>query len=59
MDVLELHLMRYKLVFQVVLGELKGQGLKITSKSLWDTEFDNYSSYTFKNVTRPYHKFFA
>ena len=32
------------------MGEYKGQGLKITSKSLWDVEFDNYASYTFKNV---------
>ena len=47
---IEIPMCRYKLVFQVVLGEYKGQGLKITSKSLWDVEFDNYASYTFKNV---------
>ena len=37
---------RYKFVVQVVLGEIKNQGLKITSKCLWDTNSDNYASYT-------------
>lgn len=41
---------RYKLVVQVVLGEIKGQGLKIASKCLWDPNFDNWASYTFTNV---------
>jgi len=45
-----LQMARYKLIFQLVLGELKGQGLKITSKSLWDVEYDNYASYTYTNV---------
>ena len=31
------------------MGALKGQGLKITSKCLWDTNSDNYTSYTYKN----------
>ena len=51
---IEIPMCRYKLLFQVVLGEFKGQGLKITSKSLWDVEFDNYASYTFKNVRNRY-----
>ena len=33
-----------------MLGELKGQGLKVTSKSLWDIEHDNHASYTYRNV---------
>lgn len=41
---------RYKIVVQVVLGEIKGQGLKIASKCLWDPNFDNWASYTFTNV---------
>eukprot|EP00330_Aristerostoma_sp_ATCC50986_P011935 CAMPEP_0114582262 /NCGR_PEP_ID=MMETSP0125-20121206/6288_1 /TAXON_ID=485358 ORGANISM="Aristerostoma sp., Strain ATCC 50986" /NCGR_SAMPLE_ID=MMETSP0125 /ASSEMBLY_ACC=CAM_ASM_000245 /LENGTH=123 /DNA_ID=CAMNT_0001775129 /DNA_START=34 /DNA_END=402 /DNA_ORIENTATION=+ len=38
---------RYKLAIQVTIGEMKGQGLKISSKCLWDPAFDNYASYTF------------
>ena len=40
---------RYKLGFQVMLGENKGQGIRIASKSLWDKNFDNYASYTLTN----------
>ena len=42
---------RYKLVVQVVIGEIKNQGLKITSKCLWDTNSDNYASYTHRTET--------
>ena len=42
---------RYKYVVQVVLGEIKQQGLKITSKCLWDVNSDNYASYTFRTET--------
>jgi tctex1 domain-containing protein 2 len=34
---------------QVIYGELKGQGMRIASKSLWDPNFDNWASYTFTN----------
>lgn len=40
---------RYKLGIQVIFGELKGQGLRVASKSLWDPKFDNWASYTFTN----------
>ena len=40
---------RYKLGVQVILGELKGQGLRLASKSLWDPKFDNWASHTFTN----------
>jgi Tctex-1 family. len=46
----EVRLDRYKLAIQVVMGEIKGQGLRITSKCLWDPNFDNWASYTFSNV---------
>ena len=39
---------RYKFIVQVVFGELKGQGLRITSKCLWNPNYDNYVSYTYK-----------
>ena len=41
---------RYKLVVQVVIGEIKGQGLRVMSKCLWDDQFDNYATYTYKDV---------
>ena len=40
---------RYKFIVQVVLGEIKGQGLRIASKCLWNPDFDNYVSYTHQN----------
>ncbi len=40
---------RYKLAVQVFFGEMKGQGLRIGSKCLWDQNFDNWASYTFTN----------
>jgi len=39
---------RYKFIVQVVFGELKGQGLRIASKCLWNANYDNYVSYTFQ-----------
>lgn len=45
----ELKMPRYKLGVQVILGELKGQGFRLASKSLWDPKFDNWASYTFTN----------
>nr|7K58_O Chain O, Dynein light chain 2A [Tetrahymena thermophila]7K5B_O Chain O, Dynein light chain 2A [Tetrahymena thermophila] len=38
---------RYKIGVQVVFGEIKGQGLRIASKCLWDVQNDNYASYTY------------
>jgi len=35
-----------------VIGEVKGQGAYIASRCLWDTETDNYSSFSMKNVSR-------
>lgn len=42
---------RYKLVCQVVLGEMKDQGVRVTSRCLWDPDSDNYASAYFKNVS--------
>lgn len=30
---------------------MKGQGLRISSKCLWDPAFDNYASYTYTTVS--------
>jgi len=45
----ELNMPRYKFVLQSVIGEVKGQGAYIASRCLWDTETDNYASFSFKN----------
>ncbi|XP_034387083.1 tctex1 domain-containing protein 2 isoform X1 [Cyclopterus lumpus] len=41
---------RYKLVVQVVIGEQRGQGVKMSSRSLWDADTDNYAEDVFMNV---------
>ena len=41
---------RYKIAIKVVLGEIKGEGVRVTSKCLWDVQFDNYASYSYANV---------
>jgi len=46
----ELNIPRYKIVVQVTIGEVKSQGVRVASRCLWDTESDNYASYSFKNV---------
>jgi hypothetical protein len=36
-------------VVQVTIGEVHGQGVRIASRCLWDTETDNHASSTFQN----------
>ncbi|XP_063748420.1 dynein light chain Tctex-type protein 2B isoform X1 [Eleginops maclovinus] len=40
---------RYKLVVQVVIGEQRGQGVKMSSRTLWDADTDNYAEDVFIN----------
>ena len=47
---LELNYDRYKIVVDVTIGEVKGQGVRCASRCLWDTETDSYATGTFKNV---------
>ncbi|CAG0914699.1 unnamed protein product [Notodromas monacha] len=47
--VLKLPYKRYKYVVQVVIGEQRGSGVKLTSRCLWDLDTDNYSSDVFLN----------
>ena len=35
---------------QAVIGELGGQGVRVTSKCLWDSDNDNFASFTYVNV---------
>ncbi|PHJ18687.1 tctex-1 family protein [Cystoisospora suis] len=37
---------RFKIVVQVVIVENSGQGIRVSSKSLWDVNLDNWASYT-------------
>jgi len=41
---------RYKLAVQVIVGENKGQGVRVTSKCLWDPTIDNSATYTYLDV---------
>ena len=47
---LEISTPRYKIIVQVTLGEMKDQGVRSTSRCLWDPSTDNYASSSFKNV---------
>merc|ERR1712010_261238 len=47
----ECNIPRYKIVCQVTLGEMKDQGVRVTSRCLWDPDTDNYSSAYFTNET--------
>ena len=42
---------RHKIIVQSVVGEKAGQGLKIASKSLWHSEYDNSATYTYETVS--------
>eukprot|EP01028_Stygiella_incarcerata_P003151 TRINITY_DN15_c0_g1_i2.p1 TRINITY_DN15_c0_g1~~TRINITY_DN15_c0_g1_i2.p1 ORF type:complete len:131 (+),score=35.34 TRINITY_DN15_c0_g1_i2:130-522(+) len=39
----------YKIVVQVTIGQLRGQGGRITSRCLWDKDNDNFVSVSVKN----------
>lgn len=40
---------RYKLIVQVTLGQKKGQAMRLVSRSLWDTDNDNYATSYYEN----------
>jgi hypothetical protein len=48
MEVKQLNIPRYKVVVQVTIGEVKDQGVRVTSRCLWDTGTDNYASMSYK-----------
>ena len=45
----ELALPRYKLVVQVVIGEQRGQGVRMGSRQFWDADTDSCASETYAN----------
>ncbi|XP_037326649.1 dynein light chain Tctex-type protein 2B isoform X2 [Pungitius pungitius] len=40
---------KYKLVVQVVIGEQRGEGVKMSSKCFWDADTDNHAEDLFIN----------
>jgi hypothetical protein len=40
---------RYKLICVVYMGQLKNQGMRIASRCLWNTEFDNVAEASYRN----------
>ena len=40
---------RYKVVVQVVIGEQRGEGVRMGTRCLWDADTDNYASDVFMN----------
>ncbi|XP_063352342.1 dynein light chain Tctex-type protein 2B isoform X2 [Pelmatolapia mariae] len=40
---------KYKLVVQVVIGEQRGQGVKMSSRCFWDADADSYAEDVFMN----------
>lgn len=45
----ELNLPRYKYLVQVVIGEQRGEGVRMGCRCFWDSNTDNYASETFVN----------
>uniref|UniRef100_A0A4W5QAL3 Dynein light chain Tctex-type 2B n=1 Tax=Hucho hucho TaxID=62062 RepID=A0A4W5QAL3_9TELE len=42
---------RYKLVVQVVIGEQRGEGVKMAARCFWDSDTDSYAQDIFMNVS--------
>lgn len=43
----ELNYSRYKIIAKVLIGEQRGEGVRVATRCLWDPESDNYASSTF------------
>eukprot|EP00741_Cyanophora_paradoxa_P006127 tig00000944_g5942.t1 len=42
---------RHKLVVQVIVGEMKGQGIRVASRCLWDVKTDDFASHSYSNAS--------
>jgi tctex1 domain-containing protein 2 len=40
---------RYKYMVQVVVGEQRGEGIRVGCRTLWDSDTDAYANATFMN----------
>eukprot|EP00049_Salpingoeca_infusionum_P025846 m.22141 g.22141 ORF g.22141 m.22141 type:complete len:122 (-) comp8358_c0_seq2:201-566(-) len=47
----ELELPRYKYVVQAVIGEKRGEGVKVGARCLWDSDTDNVAQNSYVNDT--------
>lgn len=47
----ECNVPRYKIVVQVTIGQMRDQGVRVTSRCLWDITTDNYASISYQNET--------
>ena len=45
----EMRIPRYKIICLVHIGKLGKQAMRVGSRCLWDTNFDTYTSYEYKN----------
>jgi hypothetical protein len=45
-----LKIVRYKYLVQVVMGEQKGEGIRVGTRTFWDSDTDKFASETFVNV---------
>lgn len=45
----ELNLERYKFVVQVVIGEQRGEGVRMGARCFWDDNTDSYAQEVFQN----------
>jgi hypothetical protein len=48
-SVKQLNMPRYKIVVQVALGQMKDQAVRVSSRCLWSSGTDNYSSANYSN----------
>lgn len=46
----DLELPRYKFVVQVVVGEQRGEGVRMGCRCFWDADTDNYAEESYRNV---------
>eukprot|EP00002_Diphylleia_rotans_P013545 TRINITY_DN2645_c0_g1_i5.p1 TRINITY_DN2645_c0_g1~~TRINITY_DN2645_c0_g1_i5.p1 ORF type:complete len:130 (-),score=26.32 TRINITY_DN2645_c0_g1_i5:153-542(-) len=47
----DLQLERYKFVVQVVIGEQRGEGVRMACRCFWDPDTDNYAQEVYTNET--------
>ncbi|KOO21044.1 tctex1 domain-containing protein 2, partial [Chrysochromulina tobinii] len=45
----QLELPRYKIVVQVVIGEMRGEGVRMGCRCFWDADTDNYADESYRN----------
>eukprot|EP01138_Halocafeteria_seosinensis_P003243 gb/GECG01003317.1/.p1 GENE.gb/GECG01003317.1/~~gb/GECG01003317.1/.p1 ORF type:complete len:143 (+),score=14.40 gb/GECG01003317.1/:1-429(+) len=45
----DLEIPRYKIMVQVLMGEQRGEGMRMGTRSLWDPMTDSYASETYTN----------